>query len=198
MHLRIPPAAARVVTAVTVGVLALTGCSTLEGTGSKGYVTGNGAPVVIDAAERGNPIALSGTNLDGDPISLDDYRGKPVVVNVWWSACPPCRKEQPDLTGAAADLEGRAGFVGINIRDSGVEQAKGYQRKFDVPYDSFFSPDGKALLPFNGTVPPNAIPSTVVLDGEGRVAAAVVGALPSKLTLVGLVEDVISGQGTDG
>ena len=178
--------------------MALTGCSTAESTGSKGYVTGDGTTQLVPEAERGDAIELTGENLDGEPLSLEQFRGRPVVVNVWWSACPPCRKEQPDLTEASNELKGVADFVGINIRDSGTAQAKSYQRKFDVEYDSFFSPDGKALLPFSGTVPPNAIPSTVVLDAEGRVAASIIGVIPSKLTLVGLVEDVASGRDADG
>ncbi|MFC6154012.1 TlpA family protein disulfide reductase [Nocardioides yefusunii] len=184
----------RVVVLLTVGVLALTGCSSLS-TGEGDYVAGDGTVRRIAAEDRDEPIVLSGKNLDGEEISLADYAGKPVVVNVWWSACPPCRKEQPDLTEAAAELRGVAEFVGINIRDSGVDQAKGYQKKFDVPYDSFFSPDGKALMPFSGKVPPNAIPSTVILDAEGRAAASIIGAIPSKLTLVQLVQDVAGVEG---
>lgn len=197
-HLRLP---VRLLALVAAGVLALTGCSSTESTGAKGYITGDGTARLIDAPDRGNAIELSGEDLDGEPLSLEQFRGQPVVVNVWWSACPPCRKEQPDLTAAAKDLKGVAHFVGINIRDSGTAQAKGYQRKFDVEYDSFYSPDGKALLPFSGTVPPNAIPSTVILDAEGRVAASIIGSIPSKLTLVGLVEDVADstdGATTDG
>lgn len=112
------------------------------------------------------------------------------MVNVWWSACPPCRTEMPHLVGAAQETRGIASFVGINIRDGSVDQARGFVRTFDVPYPSFFDPSGKALLPFAGTLSPRSIPSTVVLDRQGRIAAAVIGALPSQQTLVDLVEEV--------
>lgn len=121
---------------------------------------------------------------------MADLRGQVAVVNVWWSACPPCRTEMPHLVGAAEETEGSASFVGINIRDGSVDQARGFVRTFDVPYPSFFDPSGKALLPFAGTLSPRSIPSTVVLDRQGRVAAAVIGALPSQQTLVDLVEEV--------
>jgi thiol-disulfide isomerase/thioredoxin len=140
--------------------------------------------------ERGEPIELEGEDLDGEPLSLAGLRGQVVVVNVWWSACPPCRTEMPDLVGAAEETGDTATFVGINIRDSSVEQAQSFVRSFDVPYPSFFDPSGEALLPFAGTLSPRSIPSTVVLDREGRVAAAVIGALPSQQTLVDLVDEV--------
>ena len=168
----------------------LSGCSSLAGTGGKEYVSGDGTLRTIEVDKREAPIEFAGEDLDGEPLDLADLRGKPVVVNVWWSACPPCRKEMPYLVEASERTSEIANFVGVNIRDSSTSQAKGFVRKFEVPYPSFFSPDGKALLPFSGTLPPNAIPSTVVLDAEGRVAASIIGEVPSALTLVNVVEDV--------
>ena len=103
---------------------------------------------------------------------------------VWGSWCTPCRAEAPDVVAAAVELGDEAQVIGIDIRDPSVEQAKSFVRRFDVPYPSFFSPDGKALLAFRGTLTPNSIPSFVVLDGEGRVAASIIGQLPSTTTLV--------------
>ncbi|WP_239455502.1 TlpA family protein disulfide reductase [Nocardioides gilvus] len=179
-------------------LLALSGCSSLSGTGDKDYVSGDGTLRRIAVDEREAPIEFAGEDLDGEPLDLADLRGKPVVVNVWWSACPPCRKEMPYLVEASERTSEIANFVGINIRDGSTSQAKGFVRKFDVPYPSFFSPDGKALLPFSGTLPPNAIPSTVVLDAEGRVAASIIGEVPSTLTLVNLVEDVAGAKAKRG
>ena len=61
-------------------------------------------------------------------------------------------------------------------------------------YPSFYSPDGQALLPFQGTLSPNSIPSFVVLDDQGRVAASIIGQLPSTTTLVDVVKDVSRGS----
>lgn len=171
-------------------LLLLTGCSGVAGTGEKGYVTGDGAVRVVDAEERDEPVELTGEGLDGEQLDLADFRGSVTVVNVWGAWCAQCRYEMPDLVEAAAETEGVAKFVGINIRDASTSQAISFNRKFGVTYPSFYSPDGKALLPFHDTIPPNAIPSTVVLDAEGRVAAAIIGVLPSAATLVGVVEDV--------
>lgn len=167
-----------------------TGCSSLEGTGDKGYISGDGQITTIDAADRGEPIELSGEDLDGNALSLDDLRGQVVVVNYWWSACPPCRVEQPDLNAAAAELADRASFVGINIRDLSPDTPKAYVRSFEVPYQSIFDPSGKALLAFSGVLTRNAIPSTLVLDKEGRVAATVIGRVPGTRTIPDLVTGI--------
>ncbi len=55
---------------------------------------------------------------------------------------------------------------------------------------------GKALLAFQGTLSPYTVPAFLVLDSEGRVAASIIGRLPSTLTLVQLVEDVAAGDRT--
>lgn len=167
----------------------------MEGTGDKGYISGDGRIVQVAEADRGDPIELTGESLEGEPLSLADLRGQATVVNVWWSGCAPCRTEMPKLVDAARDTEGTATFVGIDIRDSSPEQAQSFVRHFEVPYPSFFSPDGKALLAFAGTLSPNTIPSTVVLDAEGRIAAAVIGEIPSTLTLTDLVEEVAAEDG---
>lgn len=183
-----------------LALAALAGCTGLPSTGDKGFVTEDGQVRTIAVGERDEPIALAGEDLDGESLDLEDLRGQVVVVNVWGSWCGPCLKEMPDLVEAAETLaadEVPVQFVGINVRDHDVAQAQGFERNFDVPYPSIHSPDGKALLPFSGTVPPSRIPSTVVLDDQGRVAAAVIGVLPSAITLVNLVEDVAD-EGDDG
>ena len=169
----------------------LVGCSSLSGTGDKGYISGEGVPVEVVAQDRGQPIELTGEDLDGNDVDLADLRGKPVVVNVWWSQCPPCRVEQPDLNEAADELGDKATFLGINIRDSSADSARSYVRGFDVPYPSVYSADGAALLPFAGTLNPRSIPSTVVLDADGRIAASVQGRVPTTQTLLSLVEKVL-------
>ena len=85
-------------------------------------------------------------------------------------------------------------FVGINSRDLDRAAAQAFQRRFEVPYPSIYDQQGKTLLAFRGTLSPNAIPSTVVIDDQGRVAASVIGET-TRSTLVGLVEDVQAEEG---
>lgn len=171
-------------------LLVLAGCSSLSGTGDKGYITGEGVPTEVKAADRGDPIEIIGTDLEGNEVDLADLRGKPVVVNVWASWCPPCIAEQPDLNEAHDQLGDDVTFVGLNIRDASREDASAFVRTLEVDYPSIYSADGTALLSFAGTLGPRSIPSTVVLDADGRIAASVQGRIPSVLTLVDLVEGV--------
>jgi thiol-disulfide isomerase/thioredoxin len=129
-------------------------------------------------------------------VSLEALRGKVVVVNVWGAWCTDCRREAPDLVEAAnaADPE-EVAFLGIDARDPSRENARGYERTFEVPYPSLYDPKGETLLEFRGTLTPNSIPSTIVLDREGRVAASVLGVLPSAGTLESLVEKVVAEDG---
>jgi len=181
----------RAVAALVVSsVLALTGCSSQEGTGDSGYISGDGAITQRAVAEREQPIELSGEDLSGAPLDLADFRGTPVVVVVWGSWCPPCVAEAPDVVAAAERLGADAQFVGINLRDGDPAQAQAFERNHDVPFPSFYSPDGREMLAFEGVLTPRSIPAFVVLDEEGRVAASINGGLPSTTTLVDLVEDV--------
>lgn len=192
MRRRPAPVPRRLAGAVVAATLVLTasGCGGSEtGTGERGYVTGNGAVRQVPAADREDPVELSGQDLTGKPLDLADLRGTPVVVVVWGAWCVDCRREAPLVSRLARELEGRAHFVGVDIRDPSSAQAQAYERSFDVPYPSFYSPGGEALLAFSGVLTPSSIPGFVVLDAEGRVAASIIGSLPSELTLTELVED---------
>lgn len=177
-------------------MLLLAGCSSLEGTGDKGYISGDGQVSQIKPGNRGEPIELAGDGLDGEEVDLADRRGKPTVLVVWASWCSPCRAEADDVADAAEELEGTAHFVGINTRDD-ESRAVAFVRSKRVPYPSIVDQDGEAMLAFPGTLTPRTIPAFVVLDGQGRIAASIIGQLPSKLTLVQLAEEVAA-EAADG
>ncbi|OYN84666.1 TlpA family protein disulfide reductase [Parenemella sanctibonifatiensis] len=154
-----------------------------------GYVGGSGVTTI--AEDRRTPAPrLTGTDLDDNPISLPEP-GRAIVLNVWGSWCAPCRKEAPDLVTAAAELADRADFFGINNRDLNPAQARAFVRTFEIPYPSFYDPDGRLLLEFADHVPPGAIPSTIIIDRQGRIAARVLGVI-SATSLVQLVDEVAS------
>jgi thiol-disulfide isomerase/thioredoxin len=175
------------------GVLAACSQNQVGDSGDKGFISGKGVITLLPVSERQRPGEVSGETIDGDPISLDDYQGKTVVVNVWGSWCAPCRAEAPDLVAASKQLaDDDVEFLGINSRDLDQAAARAFQRKFEVPYPSIYDQQGRTLLAFRGTLNPNSIPSTVIIDAQGRVAASVLGEV-SRSTLVGLVEDVQKG-----
>lgn len=177
-----------------VVVVALPGCagpSSLD-TGEKGYVTGDGTVTVVDAADRETPVAeVAGQTVSGDPVALSELRGKVVVMPVWGSWCAPCRAEAPALAEAARDLEDDGVvFLGINTRDVRRDDAAQFVRRFEVPYESIYDPDGEVLLAFHGTLSPQTIPSFAVIDEEGRIAGRILGEA-STATLYGVVEEVL-------
>ena len=187
---------ATVAAACLAVLLVTTGCSSLQGTGEKGYVSGSGQITELDPGDRAKPIELSGEDLDGKAVSLTDLRGKVVVVNVWGAWCTDCRKEAPDLVRAAEKTTGNdVAFLGIDARDPSKENAQGYVRTFRIPFRSIYDPKGETLLRFHGTLTPNSVPSTVVLDREGRVAASILGTLPSSTTLTSLIQKVVDEDG---
>lgn len=128
----------------------------------------------VAAADRGDPLTLSGTALDGTTVDLADLRGRIVVVNNWASWCAPCRDETPALVALARDSDPQdLAVVGINVTDD-HDAALAFAKEFEMPYPSIEDPDGALLRQIPG-VPPASLPSTVVLDKEGRVAARIIG-----------------------
>lgn len=176
--------------------LVLAGCSNDVGSsGNQGYVAGKGIITSVKAADRKQPGEVAGRTLDGKQVSLADFRGKVVVVNVWGSWCGPCRAEAPMLAQASRDLaEKGVVFLGIDSRDPSKDAAKAFVRRFDVPYPSLYDQQGSTLLAFRGTLTPNSVPSTVVVDPQGRVSGSVLGSL-TRTTLDDLVDDASSGGG---
>ncbi|MEV5963016.1 TlpA disulfide reductase family protein [Kribbella sp. NPDC051952] len=174
-------------------LLALTACSSGQQAsqnreGQAGFVSGTGNVSVFAPADRKPAPALTGTTLDDKTWTLSDRLGKVVVLNVWGSWCPPCRKEAPDLIAAAKELGPSVQFIGLNTRDLDKAQANRFVQEFGVPFPSLYDPDGKALLRFRGQISPKAIPTTLVIDKTGKVAARVVGET-TKETLLGMVKD---------
>ena len=180
-----------------VGLLA--GCTNDVGSsGNQGYVAGKGVITTVAKADRKTPGDVSGTSIDGEPLDLADHRGKVVVVNVWGSWCPPCRAEAPMLADAARDLaDDDVVFLGINSRDQSEAAARAFVRQFDIPFPSIYDQSGSTLLAFRGTLSPNSIPSTVIIDPQGRVAASVLGEI-TRTTLDDLVEEAAGTSGGGG
>ena len=156
----------------------------------QGYVSGSGVVSRVPAEDRGEPLDLSFETLDGKSMSLADLRPTPVVVNLWYAACPPCRKEAPDLKSVSEELGDKAQFLGVNVRDQEAA-ANAFIQSFQVPYPNMLDSNGEMVSLLSGVLPPQATPSTVILDAKGRAAARVVGEVDAS-TLKGLVDDVLA------
>ncbi|MBJ6639804.1 TlpA family protein disulfide reductase [Streptomyces sp. DHE7-1] len=179
-----------------VSALTLSACGnggTSGGGGNTNFVTGNNG---IDTASRGKRAAapdLSGRTIDGKNLDIADYRGKVVVVNVWGSWCGPCREEAQYFAKVSKAYEGKGvQFVGINTRDTSTTPAIAFEQEHGIGYPSLYDPTGKLMLRFEkGTLNPQLIPSTLVIDKDGKVAARALEALDDT-ALLKMVKPVLA------
>ena len=157
----------------------------------KGYVSGDGAVESIPMAKRSAPVELKGELLDGTAWDAASARGKVLVLNVWGSWCAPCVAEAPDLQKTWAGLQADKApvqFMGIDFREDPARGAA-FATKADITYPSLSDESGVAILALQGKAP--TVPTTLVLDPQGRIAARVNGPATAS-TLRGLVDDVVA------
>lgn len=129
---------------------------------------------VTEAREAAPTARVAVLGEDGRELGVPDFAGRWLVVNFWASWCAPCRTEQPELNDAHAALrEDGVAFLGVDIQDSEAN-GLGHVREFEVAYPSLFDPSNAYAAEYRG-VGPRAIPSTIVIDPEGRVAARLFG-----------------------
>jgi len=183
---------ARLGLAVGSALVALAGCGSTPGS-TEGYVSSNRTITVVPVAERVPAPELAGLDLQGKPLSTADLRAgnRVLVVNVWGSWCAPCRREAPVLADASRRYAARGvAFVGLLSRDKPAT-ASAFARRFDVAYPSLQDPGGRLQLKFADSLPSQGIPTTWIIDREGRVAARVLAEV-TKGTLDGLIDDELA------
>lgn len=193
----------RAATVVGVAALVLTGCTTQgddlaqqygDGT-TENYISGNGTVTEVEPADRGDVIDFTGETDTGETLSRSDHDGEVVVLNFWYAGCPPCRAEAPALEEVAeAYADEGVQFIGVNVRDQAAT-SQAFARTFDVSYPSIVDTgSGTVQLALAGTIAPNSVPTTIVLDKEGRVAARILGGLDGTSILRTLVGDALAEQ----
>ncbi|WP_424644497.1 TlpA family protein disulfide reductase [Embleya sp. AB8] len=179
-------------------LLALTGCGGMSAGGKsngdgKGYIDSDSSGIArAKAADRTKAPKVTGKTLDGKDISLADFKGKVVVLNVWGSWCPPCRAEAADFQQAHTESADKGvQFLGINTRDATQANALAFVESKGITYPSLWDPDAREILKFTGNLNPNAIPSTLIIDREGRIAARVLRAVTIE-ELRSMIDPVLS------
>ena len=147
---------------VVVAALALAACSRM----------GNGPGGVRSVMERKAAPNFSLKDADGRTVQLSDYRGKVVLLNFWATWCPPCKIEIPWFIEFEREHKGE-GFavIGVAMDDEGWEAVKPYVRDAGVNYRVLLGADSVAQL-YGGV---DSLPTTFVIDREGRVAAVHIG-----------------------
>ena len=167
-----------------VAVLLLSGCSNGGvSQAQESFIAGSGAVTIVKAGNRIPAPAISGMTLSGKNFTYT--RGKVAVVNVWASWCSPCRAEEPILS-ALSQKYSEAQFIGILTRDNPVN-AEAFSRKRGTPYPTLI--DDSILIGFSKSLPANAIPTTVIIDREGKVAARISGVV-TVASLSKIIEEV--------
>lgn len=163
--------------ALSAGVgLTVSGC---VGGSRTSTASANGSSVIeeVAVADRVELPRFSGETLQDGPFDTADFRGRVLVINVWGSWCVPCRAEAPALRQASEDFRAQGvQFVGINVRDNN-DAAIAFERSYGITYPSITTADsGPPMLAVGKVVPRSAVPSTVVVDPKGNVAARIIGA----------------------
>jgi peroxiredoxin len=158
---------------------------------NKNYIAGDGSVTEYAPEQRGEPVQLTAQLFDGTAVDSKDFAGQVTVLNFWYAACAPCRVEAPDLEALWQEFGPQgAQFYGVNIRDEEATAAA-FDRNFNITYPSIKDKDGGVLLAMTQYVPPQAVPTTLVLDREGRVSSRILG-LADKGTLKALISDALA------
>ncbi|MEU3187143.1 TlpA disulfide reductase family protein [Streptomyces sp. NPDC006923] len=171
---------------VVAAALTLSACSgggKSGGGGNSNFVTNTGGIATVAKADRTAVKDIAGETLEGEKLDVADLRGKIVVLNVWGSWCGPCRAEAPYLVKVAKETEAKGvAFVGINTRDPNKGPALAFEKDYGVGYPSLYDPAGKLIVNGfpRGSLNPQAIPSTIVLDRDGKIAARSLMALDAE------------------
>ncbi|WP_253258820.1 TlpA family protein disulfide reductase [Subtercola boreus] len=182
--------------AIALGVLA--GCSSdpfaaqYRSGDSKQYIAGDGTVTEIPLADRAAPVSFTGTTETGASVDSSQYLGQVLVLNFWYAGCAPCRAEAPALeTLNTKYTDNGASFLGVNVRDQAAT-AVAFGTSFGVTYPSVIDTDGAVQLAMSGVVAPNAVPTTLVIDKQGRVAARILGQATAPSILDTLISSAIA------
>ncbi|GAA0333850.1 TlpA family protein disulfide reductase [Actinoallomurus spadix] len=166
---------------ILLGAGVLAGCAGTDavqsgaGNSDSRYVAGDNSSQIIK--NRKPAPQVKGTTLDGKAFDLAAQRGKVTVVNFWASWCAPCRAEAPTMEQIYEQTKGSGvEFLGVDIKD-GKGNAQAFVRTFKITYPSLYDQAGQVALAFRD-IPPNAVPSTLIVDRQGKVAVRVIGSVP--------------------
>jgi peroxiredoxin len=193
-------AATRAVAGATaaLSLLLLAGCASdpladqyKDGTNTN-YISGDGVYKEYAPEQRQDPVDFTGVSDAGVEISSADYAGEVYVVNFWYASCPPCRAEAPDLQALSEDYADKGvEFLGVNTYDQ-AGSSEAFARTYGITYPSILDANDVAVqFAFSKSVAPNAVPTTLVVDREGRVAARWSGMISDPSILESMIDRVI-------
>jgi thiol-disulfide isomerase/thioredoxin len=178
----------RIVGAFAAVVLAA-GCAgpaRVDGPQASRFVT------IVDAAKREIAPQIAGPGVDGRALSTSDYAGKVLVINLWGPWCQPSRAEAPVLRAVSDEYATRdVQFLGI-VNDASDDSSAAFNVKAGITYPHFSDQGGALEVAFNDSLPAAVVPTTWVIDREGRVAARIVDSDLAESTLTRVLDDILA------
>jgi thiol-disulfide isomerase/thioredoxin len=159
---------------------------------NKNYIQGDGTISEWAKSSRQAPVVWKGVPENGGVLGSANLTGVVTVLNFWYAGCAPCRAESKDLVALSEEFaKQHVQFIGVNVRDT-ASTAKAFERNFGVTYPSIIDNNtGSVVLAFTGIVSPQAVPTTLVIDKQGRVSSRILGRI-EKGTLKALIETVVA------
>jgi thiol-disulfide isomerase/thioredoxin len=177
--------------AAALAVMPLAGCSESVKMGTPSYTSTDGTVTEYKLGNRAPAVKWFGIDDNQQSLSYANLSGAVVVMNFWYAGCPPCRVETPALVDLSKTFAGKAQFVGVDVRDS-LDTARAFKRTFGVSYPTILDAStGDVVLAFTGVVTPSAVPTTIVIDRQGRVAGRILGNA-DKETLKSMISRVVA------
>jgi cytochrome c biogenesis protein CcmG, thiol:disulfide interchange protein DsbE len=141
------------------------------------------APQPGDAAPT-----FAAERLDGSgSLSLEDFEGKPLVINFWASWCLPCEEEAPLFSSMAQRYEGEVSFLGVNIKDA-KSDAEVFDKRFDVAYPSVRD-EGRTIEDSYGLT---GQPETFLITADGTIHEHIPGAVTDAAYLQELLDKLVA------
>ena len=124
-------------------------------------------------------------DLGGNPISLSDFFGKPIVLNFWASWCGPCKMELPDFQEVYDEVGSDVQFLIVNLTDGSretVETASAYLHEQGYTFPAYYDTNLSAAIAYNVS----AIPCTYFIDAQGCAVARSTGAIDAETLKKGI------------
>jgi thiol-disulfide isomerase/thioredoxin len=187
-----------VAASIAASLVLLSGCVSNDplavDANNENFTSADGSVTEVAPANRGEAVSFeSSDTTDGSTLRSEDFRGSVLVVNFWYAACPPCRAEAPDLAELATTYANKGVlFLGVNVFDN-ASGAQSFETSFDIPYPSILDADtGELRLAFASDLPPSGIPTTFIVDRDGRVAARVLGFLSDRSMFEDMLDRVVA------
>jgi peroxiredoxin len=185
-----------VIAASLLAVTVLAGCTespSFSSDGSNtGYVSGAGVYKEIAVADRKPAGSFTSTLETGTKVTSAQLLGTVHVLNFWYAGCGPCRVEAPRMEKAYRHYKGAVPFYGVDLYDQ-APTAQAFESAHKVTYQSMIDTNTAAVqYAYSAYVSPDAVPTTLVIDKHGRVAARVTGEVDEVSILTSLVDRVIA------